>query len=352
MSRLVRLLENAVAKPETPLHKLEILVASERKQLLEGVQPSPQLLPKELLPEVFEQQVNISAGSAAILFGKESLNYFELNARANRLAHYLIETGIGPASIVGIYLERSFEMIVALLAVLKAGGAYLPLDLEHPKSRVAEMLMDASPKVVLTTLTLAERLHDAKVLALDNADLQRQLERCSTENPTNRQRKLPLLASHPAYLIYTSGSTGRPKGVMVEHGALTNFFFAMNGCIHFCPGERHVAITTIGFDISILELFLPLCQGVTVVLASGTDARDPEKLVALIRGSRATSMQATPSHWELLLQVDPSCLAHLRIFSGGEALSRDLAARLVKSGAREVTTYTVPRKPRSGQARM
>jgi amino acid adenylation domain-containing protein/non-ribosomal peptide synthase protein (TIGR01720 family) len=342
VARLVRLLENAVTKPEAPLHKLEILGTAERKQLLEGCQPSPQLFPKELLPEVFENQAKILSGTAAVVIGKESLNYFELNVRANRLAHYLIETGIGPASIVGIYLERSFEMVVALLAVLKAGGAYLPLDLEHPTSRVTDMLMDALPAVVLSTVRLAGRLPHAKAIALDGADLQRQVERCPSENPNNGQRKLPLLASHPAYLIYTSGSTGRPKGVMVEHGSLTNFFFAMNGCIHLGPGDRHVAITTIGFDISILELFLPLCHGATVVLASGTDAHDPEKLVALIRDSRATSMQATPSHWELLLQADPSCLAHLRIFSGGEALSRDLAARLAKAGAREVMNLYGP----------
>ena len=330
-TRLVRLLQHAVSMPEAPLHQLGILDAAERRWLLEGVQPALQPVPKELLPELFERQAEISAGRAAVIFDGESLTYSELNRCANRLAHYLIQTGVAPGSLVGLYMERSPEMVAALLAVLKAGGAYLPIDIEHPAARIADMLSDAKPVIVLSTAALAGQVAGISTVALDGSEFQQKLQRYSTENP-----KLSLAASHPAYVIYTSGSTGKPKGVMVEHGALQAFLHAMNGHGIFVPGNRHVAITTIGFDISILELFLPLCHGATVVLAANADVRDAGRLAALIRSSNASSMQATPTHWDLLLQADASCVTALRVFCGGEALSRELAARLLKAGAREI----------------
>ena len=336
-ARLVRLLQNAVATPDAPLHQLDILDAVERRWLLEGVQPAAQPVPQALLPELFETQAEVSAGSAAVTFAGESLTYSELNQRANRLAHYLMEAGVAPGSLVGIYMERSPDMLAALLAVLKAGGAYLPLDIEHPASRISDMLADAEPALVLSTTALAEQVASASTVVLDHSEFQQKLQRYSAANP-----KPSLLASHPAYVIYTSGSTGKPKGVAVEHGALRTFLHAMNGLAGFVSGNRHVAITTIGFDISILELFLPLCHGATVILAAGTDVRDAGKLKTLIRSSKASSMQATPTHWDLLLQEDASCVADLRVFCGGESLSRELAARLLNAGAQEVCNLYGP----------
>ena len=336
-ARLVRLLQSAVAAPDAPLHQVNILDAAERRWLLEGVQPAAQPVPQALLPQLFEKQAEVSAGSAAVIFDGQSLTYTELNQRANRLTHYLMEAGVAPGSLVGIYMERSPEMLAALLAVLKAGGAYLPLDIEHPAGRIADMLADAEPALVLSTTMLAEHFAGASMVALDHPEFRQKLQQYSAENP-----KPSLLPSHPAYVIYTSGSTGKPKGVMVEHGALSIFLHAMNGYADFAPGNRHVAITTIGFDISLLELFLPLCHGATVILAANTDVRDAGKLKTLIRSGKASSMQATPTHWDLLLQEDASCVADLRVFCGGEALSRELAARLVNAGAREVCNLYGP----------
>jgi non-ribosomal peptide synthetase component F len=155
-----------------------------------------------------------------------------------------------------------------------------------------------------------------KVLSLDAPQLQAELQQGSADNPS-----LAPLSSHSAYVIYTSGSTGKPKGVVVQHSALSAFLYAMNAEVGFSSEHTHLAVTTIGFDISILELFLPLGHGSRVVIASREDARDAARLCHLLRSSQANSMQATPSHWRMVLQEDPACLKGVRILSGGEALS-------------------------------
>ena len=149
----------------------------------------------------------------AIVFGERSLTYAELNARANQLAHHLLAMDIGPEALVGICLPRSTEMVVALLAVLKTGAAYLPLDPEYPQARLAEMLQDAAPACVITTSGLSLRLpQSAKALVLDSADVTQTLDHAPDHNLSDTERFRPLLPQHPAYVIYTSGSTGRPKG--------------------------------------------------------------------------------------------------------------------------------------------
>ena len=180
--------------------------------------PRPGPLPEATLPALFEGQVARTPEALALLCGEERLSYGALNARANRLAHWLLAHGVGPERVVGIALERSPEMVVALLATLKAGGAYLPLDPEYPAARLAQMLGEAAPVLVLTSRSVRARLpQELELLALDAPETQAALARAPTHNPTDADRPTPLRPQHPAYVIYTSGSTGRPKGAPNSH---------------------------------------------------------------------------------------------------------------------------------------
>jgi amino acid adenylation domain-containing protein len=303
--------------------------------LVEGFNAPTHPVPEALLPELFEAQVARTPDAMALISGDEALAYAELNARADRLAHQLICLGAGPETLVGLALERSVDMVIALLATLKAGAAYLPLDPEYPAARLAQMLTDAAPVMVLTHKRLHARLPQTRhMLSLEAPELHATLAQAPTHNPPCRLRP-----SHPACVIYTSGSTGMPKGVVITHRALSTFLAAMTQHLAFRPGDRHLAVTTIAFDISILELFLPLCHGAAVLVATPEEARDPVQLAALIRTRQPHSLQATPSHWELLLQHEASCLHNVRILAGGEALPVELARALYTRGGEVWNLY-------------
>ncbi|HKA42238.1 MAG TPA: amino acid adenylation domain-containing protein [Burkholderiales bacterium] len=340
ISRYVRLLEAVAARPDARLHELDVLDPSERHRLLSEFSGAPVAVPEAMLPELFEAQVVRTPDAVALIFGDESLMYRELNTRANRLAHHLISLGVGPESLVGICLERSFDVVEALLAVLKAGAAYLPLDPEYPAARLAQMVVDATPKVVLSTKALGQSMPEMiRVLRRDTPDFAASLAQAPTHNPTDADRVSVLRREHPSYVIYTSGSTGTPKGVVIQHCALSAFLKAICTHVAFKPGDRHLAVTTTAFDISILELLLPLCHGAEVVIASREEVRDPIRLSALRRNKETNSLQATPSHWELLLQHDPDCLKDVRILTGGEALRVELARALYSQSSEVYNLY-------------
>jgi amino acid adenylation domain-containing protein len=339
-AQLISFLEVLFDRPEGPIASLPLLAWDERHRVLEDFNPMPRSLPKMILPELFETQVTRNPGGTAVSFAGESLCYAELNARANRLAHYLLGLGVGPEVLVGIALQRSVELIVALLAVLKAGGAYMPLDPDYPGARLAQMLADAAPALVLSSEALRTRLpQDVEVSSLDGPKHQAALAHAPTYNPSATERATRILPHHSAYVIYTSGSTGIPKGVVVEHQALSAFLAAMRLHLSLGPGDRHLAVTTIGFDISILELFLPLSNGAEVVLATTDETRDPVRLSAFLRTRQVNSLQATPCHWDLLIQQDPGCLQNICILAGGETLSRELARALHEQGSRVYNLY-------------
>ena len=348
--QLVSLLEVLLAQPERPISSLSLLSDRERHHVIEDLNPPARDLPQTTLPQLFEEQVSRAPHACALTFevleqqtGRQTLTYAELNESSNRLAHSLISMNVGPERLVGICLERSPQMMVALMAVLKTGAAYLPLDPDFPEARLEYMIADAAPLVTLTSDHLRKRLpHDLAVLNLDSPEAKALLDRQPVTNPGQAERTSDLLPHHPAYVIYTSGSTGKPKGVMIEHRALSSFLFTMQEHAAFAPGDKHFAVTTISFDISILELFLPLCHGATVMLAAKEDLSDPVRLSQLIRNANPSSLQATPSHWSLLLQEDPRCLEQLRTFSGGEALPRALAQTLFDAGKGEVYNFYGP----------
>jgi amino acid adenylation domain-containing protein len=328
-NHLISLLHTMLSEPDRPIATLPLLNQEERRHVLDDFNPKIQPAEKVDVTEMFEAQVARTPGAMALTYADESITFADLNQQANRLARYLVAQGAGPEKLVAICMDRSAEMLTAMLAILKTGGAYLPLDPSFPEERIAYMLADAAPLAVITTEVLASRLPQTlKQIPLDAPGIIFELQQQGEPNIRPDERGHPLSLAHPAYLIYTSGSTGMPKGVMVPRGALSAFLDSASEPISFHPGDVHLAITTISFDISILELFLPLCHGARVVLASKDEVREASQLCRLIASSRANSMQATPSHWEMVLREDPACLRGLRILCGGEALPRSLAQEL------------------------
>ncbi|MFF8589814.1 amino acid adenylation domain-containing protein, partial [Streptomyces althioticus] len=265
------------------------------------------------------------------------LSYEELDARAERLARVLVERGAGAERFVAVALPRSVDLVVALLAVWKTGAAYLPLDTEYPAERLAYMLDDANPVLLLTTSDLTPVLPEEPAiprLLLDAPETTGALSRLAADEPLTR----PALAN-PAYVIYTSGSTGRPKGVVVPQGALVNFLTAMRDRFDLAEGDRLLAVTTVGFDIAGLELFVPLLSGASIVVAERDVVRDPAALCGVVRSAGVSVMQATPSLWRAVLAEDASALAGVRVLVGGEALPADLAEALVQRAMSVINLY-------------
>lgn len=274
--------------------------------------------------ELIEDQVQRAPDAPALTIAAEHLSYRELNARANRLAVFLREHGVGAETLVGVCLERSFDSVVSLLAILKSGGTYLPLDPKFPKNRLEFMLADSEVSLVLTSSAARESLPEtsARVILLDAEE--KSLAKLAATD-------LALIAKpeHLAYIIYTSGSTGKPKGVMVPRRALVNFLLSMMETPGMAISDTHLAVTTTSFDISILEFLLPLVAGAQIILASAEQAANARELQRLLRQHAVTVMQATPTSWRMLLESGWEGKSDLRILCGGEALTADLAAELL-----------------------
>ncbi|WP_413471445.1 amino acid adenylation domain-containing protein, partial [Streptomyces sp. MB09-02B] len=322
--RLVRLLAEAVAHPGRPMGQLEIMDAAERRLVLREWNDTAAEGPAESVTRLFERQARRSPHATAVEFADARLSYAELNARANRLARYLVARGAAPGRFVAVVMPRSLDLVVTLLAVLKSGAAYLPIDPGYPAGRVGHMLDDAAPALTLTEPVGEEALSGYAGTDLGDAEL-----------------RVPLSPAHPAYTIYTSGSTGRPKGVVVPRGALGNFLAAMGR--RFAPGaeDRLLAVTTVGFDIAGLELFLPLLHGATLVLADEETAKDPYALLRRVSAARITMVQATPSLWQGVAAAATDELAGVHVLVGGEALPTELARTLTER-ARSVTNLYGP----------
>ncbi|MGH7798832.1 MAG: amino acid adenylation domain-containing protein [Candidatus Binatia bacterium] len=328
MSRMLNhftvLLQGIVANPDRRISDLPILIEAERHQLLVDWNDTQRGYPRDkCLHELFEEQVERSPDAVAVVFEDQRLTYRDLNARANRLARDLIKLGVGPETLVGIYVERSLDMIVGLLGILKAGGAYVPLDPAYPKERVAFMLQDAQVRILLTQLQLVSELppeHGAQLLCIDTAQVAEQTD-TNLEHTTT--------SGNLAYVIYTSGSTGKPKGVQISHGAMVNFLTAMQREPGIAADDTLLAVTTLCFDIAGLELYLPLTVGARVVLISREVAADGGRLAEKLADSRATFMQATPATWQMLVEAGWHGEGRLKILCGGETLTTELATQLL-----------------------
>jgi len=315
-----QVLEALTLPQVTRLADLPSLPAAQRKLIVEDWNATAREYPlQRAVHHLIEDQVALAPETPALVFGAEHLSYAELNRRANRLAHRLIEAGVGPDVLVGVAVERSIEMVVGLLAVLKAGGAYVPLDPEYPRERLAYMLDDSGVKLLLTQAHLREQLpipHGLETLVLGSGGF----EAYSDANPD-----IVVDGENLAYVIYTSGSTGQPKGAGNRHLALTNRLCWMQEAYCLDPSDTVLQKTPFSFDVSVWEFFWPLMTGARLVVAAPGDHRDPSKLVSLINRAQVTTLHFVPSMLQafLLDSSVSSCTSLQRIVCSGEALPVD-----------------------------
>ncbi|WP_460428916.1 amino acid adenylation domain-containing protein, partial [Azotobacter armeniacus] len=303
-------------RPELALGDVELLSEAEQAQLRQWGE-NPQRYPDaEPVHRLFERQAQERPQATALVFGDEELSYAELNRRANRLAHRLIELGVAPETKVGIALERSVEMVVGLLGILKAGGAYVPLDPDYPAERLAYMVEDSGIGLLLTQSHLVERIAGGRalvVLALDSLDLDGEPEQDPPIEPHG---------DNLAYVIYTSGSTGQPKGAANRHGSLHSCMAWMQETYQLTEADAVLHKAPFGFDVLVWEIFWPLTVGVRLVVAQPGDQRDPERIVALIRRHQITTLNFVPSMLQAFLAHEgiesQTRLKH--VICGGEAM--------------------------------
>src|SRR5688572_18734500 len=316
---LERLLEGIMAKPEETISRLELLLDAERKQILTSWNDTSAEYPRDAcIHELFEQVAERTPEAIAVIFGSETVTYRELNERANRLAHYLIDRGVSAEQPVGLCVERSVDMVVGMLGVLKAGGCYVPLDPEYPRERVSMMLGDARMRLLLTQRRLIANLpqHAAEVIRLD-ADWE-EIAQYAETNPATA-----VTSENLAYMIYTSGSTGQPKGVLITHRALGNHMAWMQGRFPLTAADRVLQKTPFSFDASIWEFYAPLLAGARLVLAAPGGHQEPSYLVKVIAEQEVTTLQLVPTLLAFVLEENgiANCTSLKRVFCGGEVLS-------------------------------
>jgi amino acid adenylation domain-containing protein len=331
-SRFSLMIREVLRDIALPVFEIPLLTSSEEKRILVDFNATAAAYPQDrCIHELFEAQVDRSPDAIALVCGDAQVSYGELDRRANQLAHYLRGQGVRPDSLVGLCVDRSVDMVVGLLGILKSGGAYVPLDPDYPAERLKYMLEDAAPVALVTQRRFVTSLQSqlpshTGVVVVDGEHGEGLLS-----SPQSRlsARELGLNASHLAYVIYTSGSTGRPKGVMVEHRNVVNFLESLRGRPGITPSDRWLAVTSISFDIAALEIYLPLINGALLVVAETTMGSDTEQLAEALGRHAITIFQCTPTSWRMLAMLDRSWPG-LKALCGGEALATDLSRTLLE----------------------
>ncbi len=323
--RLARMLDLAAASAQTRMHEMEVLDEGERRQVLGGWNAPSGPAQEVTLTELFEAQAGRGPDAVAVACARASLTYAELNARANRLARLLVLRGAGPESVVAVVMERSAELIVGLLAVLKSGAAYLPVDPDYPAERISYMLSDARPVAIVASPAVAVSLPESSAVPI-----------LAVGEPSHFQdqdvdlgdavRGGRLLPAHLAYVIYTSGSTGRPKGVSVSHASVAGLFAATQERFGFGAGDVWSWFHSFAFDFSVWELWGALLHGGRVVMVPFTVSRSPAEFLRMLACERVTMLSQTPSAFYQLMRAeaqDPAVGRSLTVrwvVFGGEAL--------------------------------
>jgi len=320
------LIHGIVSNPEQRISDLPILTSFEKQQLLVEWNSTKRDYPMDqCIHELFEAQVERSPEAVAVIFEEQQLTYRELDVRANQLAHYLIKLGVGPDTLVGICIERSLDMVVGLLGVLKAGGAYLPLDPAYPKQRLEFMLEDAAAPLLLTQQRLVEAFstHDARVVCLD-----KDWEEIAQQS--GESAKSEAMPGNLAYVIYTSGSTGQPKGAMNTHRGISNRLRWMQDAYHLTDADRVLQKTPFSFDVSVWEFFWPLITGACLVVALPGGHQDPEYLLKVISEKKITTLHFVPSMLHSFLEAHgiENCDSLKLVICSGEALAFELREKV------------------------
>jgi amino acid adenylation domain-containing protein len=351
IANYLALLSGIITDPKQHTALIPVLSDAERHQVLaQWNQTAADISRNGCVPELFELQATATPDAPAVVFENQKLTYGELNQRANRLAGHLRELGAGPDKLVGLFLERSVELVVGLLGILKAGAAYVPMDPIYPQERLKSMMEDAQPVAMLTQKNLLAALPALPVSVVLVEDF-------GAEHTGTDSLDVRSLPENLAYVIYTSGSTGKPKGVEITHRALTNFLCSMRQEPGLQARDIMLAVTTISFDIAGLEIFLPLICGACVVVAPASVVVDGVALAQLIKTSGATILQATPATWRLLLESGWNGDAKLKILCGGESWPVTLADKLLPRccslwnmyGPTETTIWSTVLQVHSGQ---
>src|SRR6266700_458254 len=323
------LLESATSDPEQCIADLPLLTAGEREQILIEWNDTHADYPQNTcLHELIEAQVERTPDAIAATCEQERISYRDLNARANQLARYLRKLGVGPEVLVGVCMDRSLDMMIALLGIMKAGGAYVPLDPAYPKARLEFMITDSGFKFIICDSASRSSVPEfaGKLICIDQFWPTILLEK--KENFSDE-----VCAENLVYVIYTSGSTGRPKGVQISHGALVNLMKSIQRRPGIDQHDQLLAVTTISFDIAALELYVPLTAGACCVIAGREAAADGYQLLKMLEDLKITAMQATPSTWKLLLESGWTGKSGLKVLCGGEAMPQELAAQLLARGS-------------------
>jgi amino acid adenylation domain-containing protein len=328
LTQFQTLLESIVAEPATPVASLELLGPSERARLMATVNPTAYATPRDAtIHALLEQQSQRTPAAVALVHDGRQLSYQQLDRRSNQLARHLRARGVGRHALVGLAVERSVAMVVAQIAILKAGAAYVPLDPAYPAERLAFMAADAQLALLVTESSSIQALERERCVLLD-VDAAAIAEQ--PDAPLGADADLDAQADDPAYVIYTSGSTGRPKGVVVPHRAVVNFLASMAREPGLTAADRLVAVTTLSFDIAVLELLLPLTVGAEIVLASREQSLNGQALRQLLEASGASIMQATPVTWRMLIDAGWRGSSTFKGLIGGERLPEDLASQLLE----------------------
>ncbi|BBD60559.1 amino acid adenylation [Nostoc sp. HK-01] len=330
--QLQTLIQSAISEPKAAINQLKILSNSEI-QILSELNNTKLVYPvNQCIHHLFEAQVARTPDKVALVFAEQQLTYEQLNHRANQIAHHLQKLGVGAEVLVGLCVERSLDFVLGILGILKAGGAYIPLDPTYPQERLAYMLQNSQPKVLLTKECLIKELpaHSATVFCLDiDGDV---IAQESTENLHQTA-----VAANLAYLIYTSGSTGKPKGVRVTHTNLCHYVQAMQTALGIVGEDRYLHTASIAFSSSVRQLMVPLTKGATVVIATAEQRKDPLVLLAEVQQQQVTVIDIVPSYWRncnhLLSSLQPEVRTKLLnnnlrlIVSASEPLLSDICTQ-------------------------
>jgi surfactin family lipopeptide synthetase A len=326
LARLTRLLESIADAPEMGVDNLPLIDDLElQRAFADSNRTDVEYDLNRSVDELIFEGAKLYPESEAVRFGRNALSYRQLCECAEEVAVRLRVLGVRPNDVVGLCVERSLELVIGLLGILRSGAAFVPLDPHYPKDRLAYMLNDARPVAILVQKRTEQAIPDSAAARICLDDLPRSGRDSERNSEPERQKH----ANELAYVIYTSGSTGVPKGVEVSQKSLMNFLYAMRQQFGVTSDDALLAVTTISFDIAMLELLLPLLCGGRVVLAGREQVGDAAELMLLLREQKISLMQATPITWRLLLEAQWTGSTDLKILCGGEAWTEDLAEALL-----------------------
>jgi amino acid adenylation domain-containing protein len=342
-NNFISLVESLTENPVRNISEIKFISDTE-KALLNQFNNTEKALPVSLAHTSIERMAATNRYRTAIISENKSWTYQELDNLSNQLANYLSDQGVAHGDVVGICIERSFEMVVSVLAVLKSGGCYLPMDPSFPDDRLKYMFEDSGARVIISQSSLREKFNQFNNASIILTDTDKsKINKCSP-----RKQPSEIQPQSLAYIIYTSGSTGKPKGVKVQHEAVVNLIDSMSIEPGISQDDILLAVVTLSFDMSVFELFLPLSRGATVVIANSLDTTDGSKLIDLLDKYNITMLQATPSLWNILIANDWKGKKNLRGFCGGEALTKNLVKQIFPKvsefwncyGPTETTVYS------------